>query len=126
MDFMTIICDLKNSSRLENRTAVQYRLIDTLKEVNQCFAASIKVPFIITMGDEWQGLLNSSSDYSSILNYFHQNLEGIDFYCGIGLGPVTVHDFELTVNQLDGPSFYKARRAIRLAKRFDYSLVFIQ
>jgi hypothetical protein len=126
LDFITVICDLKNSSRLENRTAVQYLLIDTLKEANQRFSSSIAAPFIITVGDEWQGLLNSSSDYSSILNYFHHNLEEIDFYCGIGLGPITVHNFELTVNQLDGPSFYKARRAIRLAKRFDYSLVFIQ
>jgi hypothetical protein len=62
----------------------------------------------------------------SILDYFHKTMGGIDFYCGIGIGPVSVHNFELTVNQLDGPSFLKARKAINLAKRMKYSLILIQ
>lgn len=126
MDFMTIICDIKNSSFLENREEVQYKLIEMLKDTNNRFLASIAVPFIITVGDEWQGLLNYPCDYLDILDYFHKTMGTIDFYCGLGVGPVTVHNFELTVNQLDGPSFHKARRAIRLAKRFDYSFVMIQ
>lgn len=126
MDFMTIICDIKDSSSLENREEVQYKIIGMLKDANNRFSSSIADSFIITIGDEWQGLLYYPCNHIPILDYFHKSLGNIDFYCGIGIGPVSVHNFELTVNQLDGPSFHKARRAIRLAKRFNYSTIIIQ
>lgn len=121
-----MICDIKNSQQLENRQAVQYQLIEMLKETNNRFSTDIAAPFLITIGDEWQGLLKKQCDYSSILSFFHEKMASIDFYCGIGIGDITITDFDLTVNQLDGPSFYKARRAIRLAKRFNYTIVLIQ
>lgn len=126
MDFMTIICDLKDSSILENREDVQYKLIDMLKDTNIRFSSCIASSFVITIGDEWEGLISYPCDYAPILEYFHATLGSIDFYCGIGIGPISIHNFELTVNQLDGPSFHKARRAVRLAKRFNYSIITIQ
>ncbi len=126
MQYLTMICDIKNSKQLKDREAIQYKLIDTLKKANEKFASSIVSPFLIVLGDEWQGLLNYPCDYAAILNYFHENLDNIDFYCGIGVGEVTIHNFELTVNQLDGPSFYKARKAIEIAKRHNYSVVYIE
>lgn len=121
-----MICDIKKSHLLEDRESVQYRLIDMLKETNKCYASDIASNFIITIGDEWQGLLKYPCDYLSIMNFFHQTLENIDFYCGLGIGDISIHNFELTVNQLDGPSFYKARKAIRLAKKLNYSLILIE
>jgi len=122
-----MICDIKNSRSLEDREVAQYKLIETLKSANKIFASFIASPFIIIiLGDEWQGLLNYPCDYMSILEFFHKNLEDIDFYCGIGIGEITIHNFELTVNQLDGPSFYKARKAIEIVKQNNYSIVTIQ
>ena len=125
MNYMTMVCDIKKSHQLENREAVQYQIIDMLKEANGRFSDSIVAPFIITLGDEWQGLLKNRPNYSEILSFFHQKLGKIDFYCGIGVGEVTINNFELTVNQLDGPSFHKARKAINLAKEQNYSLVLL-
>ena len=125
MEYITVICDLKGSKGLKDREAVQHRLIETLKEANDQFSPVLAAPFIITMGDEWQGLLAYPCDYRAVLDYFRSKLDGVDFYTGVGVGPVTVHDFELTVNQLDGPSFHKARMAISLAKRERFSLVYI-
>ena len=51
-----MICDLKKSRKLINREKVQYQLIDMLKETNEIFQSIIVVPFIITIGDEWEGL----------------------------------------------------------------------
>lgn len=126
MEYMTMVCDIKKSRKLDNREEIQYQLINTLKEANQIFSSFIVSPFIIILGDEWQGLLFYPCDYSAILRFFHEKLGDIDFYCGIGIGSVLIHNFELTVNQLDGPSFYKARMAIDIAKDNDYSLVLIQ
>ncbi len=126
MQYMTMICDIKNSRLIEDREAVQYKLIETLKKANTNFASAIASPFIIVLGDEWQGLLNYPTDYMPIIDFFHNNLQDIDFYCAIGVGDITIHNFELTVNQLDGPSFYKARNALETAKKNNYSLVYIQ
>lgn len=126
MEYMTMVCDIKNSRVLKDREAVQHKLIHTLKEANKQFSALIASPFIIILGDDWQGLLHYPSDYKSILNFFHENMSDIDFYCGIGVGEISIHNFELTVNQLDGPSFHKARNALKLAKKHDYNVVIIQ
>jgi len=77
------------------------------------------------MGDEWQGLLTFHGDYRPLLDFFRERLPGLEFYTGIGVGGVTVHDFKLAVNQLDGPAFHKARTAIDTAKRGKFSLVYI-
>ena len=126
MRYLTIICDIKNSRLIEDRESVQYKLIQILKDANKLFASALAVPFIITIGDEWQGLLNYPCDYDVVINFFHEKLEEINFYCGMGIGEVSIHNFELTVNQLDGPSFYLARDAIKLAKQHNYNLVIIQ
>lgn len=125
--FVTIICDIKNSRLLENRHDFQLYLIDVLKECNTLFKDYIVAPFIITLGDEWQGLLKENSPYLEILDFFKSKLpSNVKFYTGIGIGEITIHNFELTVNQLDGPSFHLARKAIKYAKRNQCSLVVIQ
>ncbi|MCW3490502.1 SatD family protein [Dethiobacter alkaliphilus] len=126
MEYITIICDIKNSCQLDNREEVQLQLICTLKEVNQRFAEQIAAPFLITLGDEWQGLLHGDGDYQEIIDFFKEKLPDICFYTGIGIGEISISNFELTVNQLDGPSFHKARKAIRLAKKLGYSLVLLK
>lgn len=126
MEYITMTCDIRQSNRLENREAVQMLLIDTLKEVNRVFARSVASPFIITLGDEWQGLLHGDCDYNEIIAFIRERMPEISFCTGIGIGEITIHNFELTVNQLDGPSFHKARKAVNLAKQLGYSLVLIK
>ena len=124
MNYMTIIFDIKNYRKLTNRNEVQSILIESLKQCNEDFKETIVSPFIITLGDEWQGLLKKDSDYSSIINFFRNTLPNyLEFYTGIGIGDVTVYNFELTVNQLDGPSYYLAREAINYCKKHKHSLV---
>lgn len=125
MDYITIICDIKSSSLLNNREDIQLQLISTLKELNNKFADQIASPFLITLGDEWQGLLHENGDYQQIIDFLAKKLS-VSFYTGIGIGEISISNFELTVNQLDGPSFHKARKAIKLTKKLGYSLVLIK
>jgi hypothetical protein len=121
-----MICDLKGSRNIVNREEVQYKIIDMLKEANTRFSLYIASSFLIILGDEWQGLLNYPCNYEEILEFFSQRLGAIEFYCGIGIGEIAIHNFELTINQLDGPAFYKARAAIETAKKGNYRFVLIQ
>lgn len=121
-----MLCDIKNSRQLKNREAVQYQLIKTLKKANLLFSHCIKSSFLITCGDEWQGLLKYTCDYIDILDFFRRKMRHIDFYCGIGIGEISINNFELTVNQLDGPSFHLAREAMKIAKKNNYYVVIIE
>lgn len=125
MPYSTLICDLKNSRNLINREEIQYRIIDMLKLANDKFKDIIVSPFLITLGDEWQGLLTYPCDYIEIIDFFFNYLNDIDFYCGIGIGDVSIHNFELTVNQLDGPSFHRAREAVTYAKTNNLPVVIL-
>lgn len=127
MNYITIVFDIKDSRKISNRNEVQEILIKTIKKCNEAFKDIIASPFLIILGDEWQGLLKEGSDYNKIIKYFKDSLpSNIDFYTGIGIGDVTVNNFELTVNQLDGPSFHLARKAINYAKKKNFSLVILQ
>jgi hypothetical protein len=103
MNYIVMICDIKNSRGLDNREYHQNKIIEMLREANKIFKNFIASDFIIIIGDEWQGLLKNDVDYNSILNFFHEKINTLDFYCGIGTGEITIRNFELTVNQLDGP-----------------------
>lgn len=124
MSYIAMICDIKNSRNLNNRLEVQLQLIDVLKKCNEKFKDFIISPFIITIGDEWQGLLSEYTSYNDIIEFFKENLSNnIQFYTAIGYGKVSITNFELTVNQLDGEAFYLARKAIRYCKKHNLDLV---
>ncbi|MGL5151584.1 MAG: SatD family protein [Clostridium sp.] len=127
MNYITLIFDLKDSKSLENRNLVQEQLISSIKECNSLFSHLIKSNFLITLGDEWQGLLKPDSNPYEIINFFKKSLSPkVDFYTAIGIGEVTVTNFELTVNQLDGPSFHLARQALKYAKKKKLSIVLLK
>lgn len=123
MNYCTLICDIKESRKLKNREAVQYQIIDMLNKANTRFKSDIISPFLITIGDEWEGLLKHPCDYRKILSFFRECMPGVRFYSGIGIGVISIHNFKLPVNQLDGPSFHIARQAIKYAKTHDLPVV---
>lgn len=125
MDYCTIICDIKGSKKLKNRDTVQYKLIEMIKATNTNFKDIIASPFLITLGDEWEGLLNYPCNYLEILSFFNSYIPDVSFYTGVGIGKITINDFQLTVNQLDGPSFYRSREALNYAKSKQLPLVIL-
>ncbi|WP_026883802.1 SatD family protein [Clostridium akagii] len=123
MNYCTIICDIKSSRKLKDRDIIQYKIIEMLKAANNNFAEIIASPFLITLGDEWEGLLKYPCNFLDILSFFNTYIPDVNFYTGIGIGKIIINDFDLTVNQLDGPSFYRSREAINYAKSKQLPLV---
>lgn len=120
-----VIFDLKKSRSLANRAQVQATLIAAIKQYNVDHESQIVAPFLIIVGDEWQGLLRDDSYYREAIAFFETKLQ-LSFYVGIGVGDCTVQIEELTVNQLDGPAFHKARDALRYAKANGYTEIYIR
>ena len=58
--YIAIIGDIKNSKELEDRKNIQVKLKTVLNEVNEKYKLVISAKFMITLGDEFQGLLCSA------------------------------------------------------------------
>ena len=57
MNYVAIIGDIKGSKQISNRSQIQKKLGHVLKDVNETYKADISAKFIITLGDEFKGLL---------------------------------------------------------------------
>ena len=55
--YVAIIGDIIDSKKIKNRNEVQQKLKHVLSKINQSYDDIIAANFIISLGDEFQGLL---------------------------------------------------------------------
>ena len=72
--------------------------------------------FVITLGDEFQGLLNSATIIPDLLWRLEEDLPQREFRVGVGLGTLDTPLQRYAIN-IDGPALHVARAAINDAKR---------
>lgn len=112
MTFIAIIGDIKDSKELENRREVQQKLNCVLKNVNKIFAEDISANFIITLGDEFQGLLSGCGHILDIIKYIQRELYPVRLRFGVGFGKIHTAIFRDAAIGADGPAYYAARKMI--------------
>jgi hypothetical protein len=114
--YVAIIGDMKESKKIENRNEVQKKLKQVLEEINEKYDNDISSKFIITLGDEFQGLLCSGANTMHIITEIERKMFPIKIRFGVGVGTITtdVHK-EMSIGA-DGPAYYKARSAIDFLK----------
>lgn len=125
MSYCALIFDIKNSRGLKERYSIQLKILNSIKLANEKFNTIIISPFMFTTGDEWEGLLTHPCDYFQIIAFFKRTIPEVDIYCGVGIGELSISDFTLTVNQLDGPVFHRAREALNYSKAENIPLTLI-
>lgn len=114
--YIAIIGDIKNSKQLESRNEVQNNLQNILKEINIKYEDDIASKFVITLGDEFQGLLSNGKNVMGIIEEIRRNLYPVEIRCGIGIGKMaTTINPEMALGA-DGPAYYKAREAVEKLK----------
>ena len=72
--FTAVIGDIKNSRNLEKRNEVQVQLRNVLEEINEKYEADISAKFLITLGDELQGLLCNAKGVLKIISEIQMRL----------------------------------------------------
>ncbi|MEM1182609.1 MAG: SatD family protein [Acidobacteriota bacterium] len=113
--YIAVIGDLVDSKSLPDRAAVQRHLIGALERFNQEAESSIAAKFLVTLGDEFQGLLRASAGVSDFWWFFQELMRSIaPVRLGFGLGPLAT-DLRDVALGMDGPCFYAARAAIEKA-----------
>jgi len=111
-----IIGDIVKSKELPDRKAIQENLTKILSEVNEIYSQSIGSRFMITLGDEFQGLLNDGYHVIDIIEKIDREMYPVKIRFGVGVGEILT-DFEFdTPLSADGPAYYNARKMINTLK----------
>ena len=118
-----VTADVRESRQVEDRAELQRVLNATLEEANAVFADVLLAPFRITVGDEWQGLLQDVAPAFAVVRFFRKALYPYGARYGVGEGQLTTA-LSRDVTQMDGPVFHRSREALRLAKENGRWLVF--
>jgi len=114
--YIAIIGDIKESRKLNDRKGTQDKLLEILNEINEKYKQDISSKFMITLGDEFQGLLNSGANVMSIIFDIEQKMYPVKIRFGVGIGEITTNiNTEMAIGA-DGPGYYKARDAVKYLK----------
>lgn len=114
--FIAIIGDIRNSKELPARKVVQDRLKTVLDTINAKYEAEIVSDFLITLGDEFQGLLTGGKNILRIIEEIKKELYPVELRFGIGIGQITTEINTEMALGADGPGYYNARKAIEQLK----------
>lgn len=114
--YVAIIGDIKESKKIDNRSEVQKKIKFILEKINEKYDDDISSKFIITLGDEFQGLLCNGANTMNIISEIERKMYPIKIRFGVGVGTITTDvDKEMSLGA-DGPGYYKARSAIEYLK----------
>lgn len=112
MNYYAIIADIKESKKITNRYEIQEQLKRVLDNVNSIYSDDIAADFLITLGDEFQGLLEKPAHILEIIKYIQREMYPITFRFGIGIGEISTKIDNKVAIGADGPAFYAAREMI--------------
>ncbi|NOY76822.1 MAG: hypothetical protein GXO76_03010 [Calditrichaeota bacterium] len=116
MSYCVLTADIHQSRLVANRQELQDQIEASLQTVNQTFASSIGVPFTITLGDEWQGIVQTLSAAYEIAVYFIETFHPVRLAIGIGEGKIETA-WRQRSSEMDGEAFHRSRNALEEARR---------
>lgn len=125
MYFLGVKIDVVRSRRVAEREKLQTRLLAAATQANERFQKVIRAKFVVTHGDELQGLLNTNAppEFTAILEHFHDAVSPYRLRFGIGFGSVSTQIHEFAIGT-DGPVWYHAKAAVDEAARARLHITF--
>ena len=114
---IAVIADMVHSRELKShqRRAAQLDFATFLKNINTDFRQAVLARFVITLGDECQGILYDATVLPDLLWRFDE-FENRQLRVGIGFGVLYTPVGRDAIN-IDGPALHLARAAIERAKK---------
>ncbi len=121
--YCAIIGDIKRSRVLPRRGRVQQRFADAIATINREFKKEIASKFLLTLGDEFQGLLHSVAASYRVVRRFEELMAPVEFSFGIGVGTLST-PLKPEALGMDGEAFHRARSALQNAKKSRRSILY--
>ena len=115
---IALIADMVKSRELSRaeRADVQLSFSEFIDELNRRYRHAILARFIVTLGDEFQGLLSEARVLPDLLWDLHYKFQMRPLRVGVGFGLVDTPIGRNAIN-IDGPALHHARNAIDFAKK---------
>ena len=115
---LALIGDMVGSRELlpSRRQKIQERFKEFIQYLNKKYAEDLLAKFVITLGDEFQGLLLSATPIPDLMWDIDQRFSDRDLRVGVGFGVLTTPIQKEAIN-VDGPALYNARTAVENARR---------
>jgi len=117
-EYAVIIADIKGSKKMQDRERYEWQLFlkSTIVQINENFASKIEAPFMITKGDEFQGVLISITAVHEIMSSFERLLFPLILRYGVGYGTIQKMGSNIPI-EMDGQAFHRANAALTLSKK---------
>lgn len=111
--YTALIADLVASRKFQGtrRQRLQDEVSTLLKDLNRAYRQKIVSKFVITAGDEFQGLLGDPTCIPDIIWDVEMRLDTVSTRVGIGYGALDTQLNEFA-SGMDGPVWHKAREAL--------------
>jgi hypothetical protein len=115
---VVIIADVRGSRKMaqDERYEGQLFLKSAIIQVNEKFSDVIEAPFMITRGDEFQGVLSDMQNAFIAMLEFERLLFPLHLRYGIGRGMIQKMGSKIPI-EMDGPAFHAANRALNTVKK---------
>lgn len=117
--YCAVIGDIIRSKEIKKRLAIQDKLEKTLNDINREYGDCIASNFAITLGDEFQGLLNDTGNLMSIVETIKFELYPVKIRFGIGIGQIYTKIDRYFPIGADGPAYHNARKMIEEIKKLE-------
>src|ERR1700741_655416 len=116
--YLAVIADMVKSRELSSakRAVVQKHFQELVATLNREYRNSLASKFAITLGDEFQGLLTTSTVIPDLIWQSEEKFPDRQLRVGIGIGSLDTPLQEYAIN-IDGPALHTARDAIEAAKK---------
>ena len=114
--YCAIIGDINQSRALPERAKIQRKFQNAIDIVNREYKEEIASKFILTLGDEFQGLLHRATESYRLVRRFQDIMVGVPFAFGIGIGSLAT-SLKKEALGMDGECFHHAREALQQAKK---------
>lgn len=111
-NYVAIIGDISESKHLKDRQLIQQKLKQKLASINLKYKDAIAAKFMITLGDEFQGLLKNRNHIFNIISEIEMALLPIELRFGIGIGEITTEINYHQSSEVDGPAYHRARQMV--------------
>ena len=123
--YIAIIGDAVASRRLApvQRRRLQQELTAVLGAANRRWRGALAARFAVTLGDQFEGLLEGPERLWEVLHWLRAELRGVEWVLACGRGRIHT-PLAATAAEMDGPCFHLAREALEKGKRRRLVLAF--
>lgn len=117
--YFAVIGNITSAEKMENkeRYEMQNKVDEILTTINKMHKSDIAFDFKLTLGDEFQGLIQNASAVLEIIDKIKYLANPLDLCFGIGIGPIYSAINKRNGNRPDGPAFWNAGFAIQQIKK---------